>query len=294
MTSRVLVLGGTGRLGSLLVPGLSASGTEVRVLTRDRQRARHLAGSGVEIVTGDVRSPTSLAVAVAGVDMVISAMHGFEGTGGDSPASVDRDGNINVIDAAAANGTDLVLVSVVGASPTSPFEMFRMKHDAETYLAASGVPGTVVRATAFLELWSDLLRQTAGRTGRPIVFGRGQNPINFVSVTAVAALIQRVVYDESTRGQILEIGGSADLTMTELAQSVAAGLEPARNTPPGAPRDPSRHRGHRRERATETGPAGPSRTGHGSADCGSTPTTPRPGSLTFPAPSWPSRRLQPA
>ncbi len=235
MTSRVLVLGGTGRLGSLLVPGLAASGTEVRVLTRDRQRAHHLAGSGVEIVTGDVRSPTSLAAAVAGVDLVISAMHGFEGTGGDSPASVDRDGNINVIDAAAAHGADLVLVSVVGASATSPFEMFRMKHDAETYLAASGVPGTVVRATAFLELWGDLLRQTAGRTGRPIVFGRGQNPINFVSVAAVAALIQRVVYDASTRGQILEIGGPADLTMTELAQSVAAGLGP-HGTPRRVPR----------------------------------------------------------
>ena len=39
MTGRVLVAGGTGRLGTLVVAGLAARGMEVRVLTRDPRRA---------------------------------------------------------------------------------------------------------------------------------------------------------------------------------------------------------------------------------------------------------------
>jgi NADH dehydrogenase len=77
-------------------------------------------------------------------------------------------------------------MSIVGASADSPFELFRMKHAAEAHLAASGVPATVVRATAFIELWLDLLRTTAGSSGRPLVFGRGNNPINFVSAVRLA------------------------------------------------------------------------------------------------------------
>jgi NADH dehydrogenase len=40
-----------------------------------------------------------------------------------------------------------------------------------------------------------------------LVFGRGDNPVNFVSVKDVAALVDHVVTDTSTRGSVYEIGG---------------------------------------------------------------------------------------
>jgi uncharacterized protein YbjT (DUF2867 family) len=222
MISRVLVAGGTGRLGTLVVSGLAARGVDVRVMTRDPQRAAHLAGERIEVVTGDVRDPVSTMSAMAGVDVVVSAVHGFAGPGGVSPETVDRDGNTHLIEAAQTASAELVLMSIVGAAPDSPFEIFRMKHAAETVLAASTVPSTVVRCTAFLELWIDLLARTAGRSNRPLVFGRGQNPINFVSVRDVAALVERVTMDQATRGQTLEIGGPENLTLDELARMVVA------------------------------------------------------------------------
>jgi len=221
MTGHVLVAGGTGRLGTLVVTALAAHEVQVRVMTRQEQRAAHLAGQHVEVVRGDVRDPASTAAAASGVDVVVSAVHGFAGPGGVSPASVDRDGNLHLLEAARAAGADVVLMSVVGAAPDSPLELFRMKHAAETALAASAVPATVVRATAFLELWIDLLRRTAGRSNRPLVFGRGENQINFVSVGDVAALVERVVIDRATRGQTLQIGGPDNLTLDQLARMVA-------------------------------------------------------------------------
>jgi NADH dehydrogenase len=222
MTGRVVVAGGTGRLGTLVVLGLAARGIEVRVLTRDPHRAAHLAVGHVEVITCDVRDRTSTTAAVAGAEVVVSAVQGLAGPGHGSPATVDRDGNMHLIQAARAAGARVVLMSVAGAAPDSPFELFRMKHAAETYLAASGVPGTIVRATAFLELWIDLLTSTAGQSSRPLVFGRGRNPINFVSVRDVAALVERVVTDQEPQSRTLEIGGPDTLTLTALARMVAA------------------------------------------------------------------------
>jgi uncharacterized protein YbjT (DUF2867 family) len=206
----IFFAGGTGRLGSLVVTSLATRGLEVRVLTRDPARAQHLVGVASQVVVGDVRDPVSLASAVQGVDIVVSAVQGFAGPGRVTPATVDRDGNANLVDAAAAVGADVVLLSVVGASADSPMELFRAKHAAEEHLRASGTGWTIVRATAFLELWAQIM-------ARPIVFGHGDNPINFVSVADVAVVVERVVIDTTFRGQVVEVGGPPDLTFNELA-----------------------------------------------------------------------------
>jgi uncharacterized protein YbjT (DUF2867 family) len=231
----ILLAGGTGRLGTVLMARLAERGLPVRVLTRDPARAARLTAMGVEAVTGDVRDRASLAPAVRGADVVVSAVHGFAGSGGVSPATVDRQGNINLIDAATEAGAEVVLMSVVGAAAGSPMELFRMKYAAEQHLRASRTSWTIVRATAFLELWIDLLSQTAARSGRPVVFGHGNNPLNFVSVTDVAALVEQAITDPATRGRILEIGGPDNLTFNQLAAAVqaAAGRTGApRHVPP--------------------------------------------------------------
>ena len=231
----ILVAGGTGRLGTALVTRLAGQGLDVRVLTRDPARAAHLTGPRVEVAAGDVRDPASLAAAARGADVVVSAVHGFTGPRGVSPATVDHQGNVHLIDAARAAGAEFVLMSAVGAAAGSPSELFRMKHAAEQYLRASGMPWTIVRATAFAELWIDLLRHSSARSGRPVVFGRGTNPVNFVCTTDVAALTEHAVTHATARGQVLEIGGPRNLTLNQLAAAVqaAAGRTGApRHVPP--------------------------------------------------------------
>jgi uncharacterized protein YbjT (DUF2867 family) len=230
----ILVAGGSGRLGTLIVQRLRARDLDVRVLTRDRRRTAHLDGSRVEVIEGDVRDRGSLGAAMVGVGTVVSAIHGFGDIGHVSPASVDRDGNRHLIDVAVAAHAAVVLMSIVGASATHLIELFRMKHAAEEYLRASGAPWTIVRATAFAEFWLDLLDKTAGTSGRPVIFGRGSNPINFVSVSDVAALAERAVLDPSARGATLQIGGPQNVSFNELAAGLqrASGLTaPPRHVP---------------------------------------------------------------
>jgi uncharacterized protein YbjT (DUF2867 family)/protein-S-isoprenylcysteine O-methyltransferase Ste14 len=230
----ILVAGGSGRLGTLIVRRLAARGLGVRVLTRDRRRTAHLEASQVEVVEGDVRDVGSLGAALERVDTVVSAIHGLGDAGRVSPASVDRDGNCHLVNAAVAANAAVVLMSVVGASAEHPIELFRMKHAAEEHLRASGAAWTIVRATAFAELWLDLLEQTAGTSGRPLIFGRGVNPINFVSASDVAAVVERAVVDPSMRGATFEIGGPQNVSFEELAaglQRTSGRTAPPRHVP---------------------------------------------------------------
>ncbi len=209
----ILVAGGTGRLGTLVVARLAARGLDVRVITRDPARAHHLGDDATEVVEGDVRDRASIESAMRGITTVVSAVQGFAGPGRVTPASVDRDGNANLVESAAAAGADVVLLSVVGSSADSPMELFRAKYAAEEHLRASSARWTIVRATAFVELWADIMT-------KPIVFGRGDNPINFVSVQDVAAVVERAVIDVRLRGMTLEIGGPENITFNELAATL--------------------------------------------------------------------------
>ena len=77
-----------------------------------------------------------------------------------------------------------------------------------------------MRATAYLETWVDLLEQTASKSGRPLVFGRGDNAIYFVSAIDVAMLVERAITDPSLRGKTLEVGGPENLSLNQLAAAI--------------------------------------------------------------------------
>jgi uncharacterized protein YbjT (DUF2867 family) len=236
----IVIAGGSGLLGQQVVIHLLARGEKVRVLVRDPARARALFGDAVEVVRGDVRSRAELGETVAGATVVISAVHGFLGGRGAGPVEVDERGNANLVDAAAAAGAGVVLVSVLGASPDSPVDLFRAKYAAEQHLRGSGTRWTIVRAAAYLETWLTVLTQTAGKSGRPLILGRGDQPIRFVSALDVAAVAGQAALDiagvarqavvrqavvgqagveTTSAGQVLEIAGQP-ITMTDLARAL--------------------------------------------------------------------------
>lgn len=211
----ISVAGGTGRLGTKVVGLLQARGFQVRVLTRDRGRAAHLEGAGVEIVEGDVRDLTAVRRAVEGAQTVVSAIQGFVGTKDASPATIDRDGNRNLIRAAReANVDRFVLTSVKDAAPDHPMDLMRMKYAAEQDLKASGLAWTILRPTSYMETWCEVLGRPLLEKGRTQVFGRGRNPINWVSASDVGRFVELAIIDPGMRGEVIEVGGPENLSMT--------------------------------------------------------------------------------
>jgi uncharacterized protein YbjT (DUF2867 family) len=219
----ILVAGGTGHLGSALVGLLAARGLGVRILSRDPSRARALLPEGVEIVAGDVRVASSLTAPLSGIETVVSAVTGF-GPGGQGPRKIDLEGNFNLIDAAAAAGAKhFILISIHGAAAGHPMELYRAKFMAEGRLRASSLDWTIIRPTVFMELWAGIIGDPMLKTGKATVFGRGENPINCVSVHDVARLTEQAVVDRSLRGRNLEVGGPQNLTVNRLVAIIAEG-----------------------------------------------------------------------
>jgi uncharacterized protein YbjT (DUF2867 family) len=175
----------------------------------------------VDVVTGDVRVPGAVEQALAGSRIVISAIQGFSGTGAANPRTVDLLGNRCLIEAAQTAGVErFIFVSVHGAAPDHPMELFRMKYVAEQELKASGLPWTIIRPTAYMETWSKLLGDPLIAKGRTRIFGRGNNPINFVSAHDVAQFIDAAVQATSMQGVQVEVGGPENLTLRQLAQTI--------------------------------------------------------------------------
>lgn len=209
----ILVAGGTGTLGRALLPLLVDRGETVRVLTRGERPDRGPSALGVEMATGDVRDRAAVERAMIGVTTVISAINGFGGPGALGVRVIDRDGNANLIDAAVAAGVErFVLVSIQGASVDHPIELFRMKAAAEARLKATNLAWTIVRPTAYQETWLEIVGRPFVETGRTRVFGRGQNPINFVSAEDVARQVDRVVRDQDQRRATSDVTGPENLT----------------------------------------------------------------------------------
>jgi uncharacterized protein YbjT (DUF2867 family) len=226
----ILVAGGTGTLGRPLVRMLAARGETVRVLTRNEHHANALRDTGVEVVIGDVRVAADLASAVQGCTTVIAAIHGFTGPRSADPASIDRDGNRNLIGAALDADVDhMILVSAYGAAPNHPMTLHQMKYAAEQSLIASGLNWTIVRPVPFMETWIGVIGARLADQGRALVPGPGDNPVTMVSARDVAALIDRMVRDNTNRGRRLDVVGPESPTLRHIAeQLVAANAGPGR------------------------------------------------------------------
>ena len=160
---------------------------------------------------------------MVGVRTVISAINGFGGDGALGVKAIDRDGNVNLIDAAEAAGVEhFVLVSIQQAAADHPIELFRMKAAAEERLRASGLSWTMVRPTAYQETWLEIVGRPLVTTGSTRVFGRGQNPINFVSAGDVARIVDLAVTDPALRGASVDVQGPENLTFDEFVETVRA------------------------------------------------------------------------
>jgi dihydroflavonol-4-reductase len=70
MSSQILITGATGFIGRQLTRDLAGHGLNVRVLARDRRKARHLFGETVEIFPGDIANVSELDSACRGVETV--------------------------------------------------------------------------------------------------------------------------------------------------------------------------------------------------------------------------------
>ncbi|WP_349904159.1 SDR family oxidoreductase [Parafrigoribacterium humi] len=171
MNTPILVTGGTGTIGSRVVPILRAAGADIRILSR-HPRADE---PGIEQVEGNTVTGNGLASALNGVDTVL---HLAGGAKGDDIAAR------TLANAARSAGIGhLILISVVGAD-RMPIGYFRTKATAERAIAESGVQWTVMRAAQLHEFVFPVVKGLARMPLTPVPRGLRFEPVHVDEVAA--------------------------------------------------------------------------------------------------------------
>jgi uncharacterized protein YbjT (DUF2867 family) len=207
----ILVTGGTGTLGSLVVPRLQDARRNVRVLSRSGGSAE----AGVELVTGDLATGEGIDAAVEGAEIVVHLAGSSKG---------DEDKARHLVQAASKSGVrHLVYISVVGADripvvsavDRAMFGYFASKLAAERVVAESDVPYTTLRATQFHDLILKTVEQAARLPVVPVPAGVRFQPIDADEVAA--RLVELAL--GAPAGLVPDVAGPKIYELRELARS---------------------------------------------------------------------------
>jgi uncharacterized protein YbjT (DUF2867 family) len=208
--TRIIVIGGHGKIALQLAGILTERGDEVSSVFRNPNHSGDVAATGATPVQADVEQLDTPALAdlLAGHDAVVFSA----GAGGGNPArtyAVDRDAAIRVIDAAAQAGVKrFVMVSYFGAGPDhgvaqdDPFFPYaEAKAAADAHLRASDRDWTVLGPGRLT------LDPPTGR----IAVGEGKGQ---VSRADVALVIAAVLADDSTIRRTIDFN-NGDMPIAE-------------------------------------------------------------------------------
>ncbi|MEU1599294.1 SDR family oxidoreductase [Streptomyces sp. NPDC005708] len=206
---KVVVIGGTGLIGSKLVGKLNEHGHEAVVAAPT---------TGVNTLTGE-----GLAEALKGASVVVDVSN--------SPSFADdavmdffRTSTTNVLEAEAEAGVGHhVALSVVGTERLQESGYFRAKQAQEELIKASGIPYSIVHATQFFEFVKAIAdAATEGDTVRlaPV-------KIQPIGSDDVAAAVGRAAVDAPVNG-VVEVAGPDAFQLDELIRAALAAKNDSR------------------------------------------------------------------
>lgn len=217
----ILVVGASGMLGGVVARRLLADGDSIRVLSRSAERVKPLAQAGADVMIGNLRDSASLTRACVGVDAIFYAAHGLLGMGGESPQTIDALGVASLSKIARDVGVaHFVMTSIHDARPDHPHELYRAKYAGEQALKTSGLSYTILRPTAIMELWLTILATPIVQKHQALIFGRGENPMNYISVDDLARYALLGLRDPHARGATIEAGGPENLSQVQIVELI--------------------------------------------------------------------------
>ena len=200
---KIVVIGGTGLIGSKVVEILRGKGNEVVVAAPE---------TGVNTITGD-----GLAAAFQGASVVVDVSNS-PSLDGEAAMSFFKTAGLNISAAEVeANVRHHVALSVVGTGRLQDSPYLRAKEVQEDLIKASATPYTLIHATQFFEFIRGIAQSGADEDTIRLPHALFQP----MAARDVAEAVARVALDPPANDTI-EIGGPEKFHMDELAARVLA------------------------------------------------------------------------
>lgn len=222
----VLVIGGTGFVGSTGVRELLNAGMPVRCIVRfDRSRSR-LAGLPVQFVPGDITDAQSIFKAAEGCRAAINYVGLKPGL---FPAPVYQklhvDGTRNIVRAAKEHGLErVVYISAIGVRENDPSPYFATKWAAEQAVIQSGIPYTIFRPSFISGPGAELFKMLSDLTMAPVipVIGDGRYRVQPIASRDLGKAVASALQREAAVNKIYEAVGPRSYSFDELLDELLA------------------------------------------------------------------------
>jgi uncharacterized protein YbjT (DUF2867 family) len=226
----IVVLGGTGFLGTRLVARLIKDGHRVTVLSRDREQHKHLLVlPGLTLENCDVYEEAQLSEHFRGKDVVINLIGilNERGFGGAGFRRAHTELTRGVLQAARSAGvTRLLQVSALKAAVDAPSYYLRSKGDAEHLIreSSSALDWTIFQPSVMFGPGDSFLNRFAGLLAAiPWVFPLAKPNARFqpVLVDDVIEAVLRCLHGGASSRQTYELGGPQVYSLREIVGLVA-------------------------------------------------------------------------
>jgi len=260
--ANVLVTGGAGFIGSHLVSELIERGNSVRVLDNISTGTRqNLSNLNVDLVVGDIRDLETVESVMEGMGQVfhLAAEVSVPGSMTQPLTCYETNviGTLNVLESARKAGARCVVMAssaaVYGKSdtsvdeespkqPLSPYAASKLAMEAlgELYTSVYELPTVALRffnvfgprqspASPYAAAVPIFIRaMLAGEA--PVIFGDGSQTRDFIYVGDVARALLLAAEQEKAKGEVMNIGGGASISILELVEVVRSLLPEAPET----------------------------------------------------------------
>jgi uncharacterized protein YbjT (DUF2867 family) len=129
---------------------------------------------------------------------------------------VDREGLMNLIDAAQAAGVERFVYT--SFTMDNDFPLRNAKRAVEERLKASGITYTILRPGYFMEAWLGPVVGFDYANAKAQIYGAGQNPISWISFQDVARFAVASLDNPAAQNTTLELGGPETLSPLEVVR----------------------------------------------------------------------------
>ena len=209
----IAVTGATGQLGALVVHDLvrTVDPASVVAVVRDPAKAAGPAAQGVRVRSATYADPAALAAAFAGVDDLLFISS--------SEVGQRIDQHRAVVDAAVAAGLGRIVYTSAPRATTSHLVLAPEHKFTEEYLAAAGLPTTILRNNWYTENYLGQIE--IARTTGTLVAAAGAGRVASASRADFAAAAVAVLTQDGHAGRVYELGGDHAWDHDDLAAALA-------------------------------------------------------------------------
>jgi uncharacterized protein YbjT (DUF2867 family) len=226
--AKVLIVGANGHLGHVVVETALENNYQVRAADTKTDRLDAMKHAGLEVAQADATKKETLIPLMSGVMGVISTVGLWRENPPATFDSVDRQGNINLFEAAIQQGVKkAIYVSLLNAEKAKKAKVMLAKRAVEQFLENSNLDYTVFRPSGlfhdFVEVFKPQILKGAVRG-----LGDGSLKMQPLSPKDLSRCMVTALKDPRASRAIFDIGGPESFTYHEAISLVSKvmGKEP--------------------------------------------------------------------